>query len=129
MTEPSYPARDATQGAFSFGASGFHINETFRERGQNLRRLLFPESLKSKKARMSALNDASVISIPWIKAQLQYYGIDFSADTDPFKAKALLLTSVAHGLVSTSVLRDSVASSIITNSSVVRCSPTPNSSN
>lgn len=38
-----------------------------------------------------------IIDRPWIKAQLQHYGIDFSPDIDPFKAKALLLTSVAHG--------------------------------
>ena len=98
MTEPEYP--DATQGPFSFDSSGFYIRDASRESGPRLRRLLFPESLKNKKAKKSAQDDASIIDRPWIKAQLQYYGIHFSPDIDPFKAKALLLTSVAHGLVS-----------------------------
>ena len=104
MTKPRYPNEDATQGPFSFGASGFRINDTFRESGKCLKRLLFPESLKSEKARKSARNDASMIDRPWIKAQLQHYGIEFSPNIDPLKAKALLLTSVAHGLVSRSTL-------------------------
>ena len=56
MTEPRYPTKDATQGAFSFGSSGFRISGTFnfRESGKRLKRLLFPESLKSENARKSA---------------------------------------------------------------------------
>ncbi|KAF6220216.1 hypothetical protein HO133_003348 [Letharia lupina] len=101
MTEPSYPIEDATQGPFSFGSSGFHINYTCRESVTRLKKLCFPELLKSEKARKSAQNDASMIDRPWIRAQLQHYGIDFSPDIDPFKAKALLLTSVAQGLCDT----------------------------
>ena len=104
MAEPRYPAEDATQGPFSFGSSGFCINEIHRESGKSLKRILFPELLNSEKARKSAQDDASMIDRPWIKAQLQYYGIDFSPNIDPFKAKALLLTSIAHGLVSESML-------------------------
>lgn len=100
MMEPRYPAEDATQGPFSFGSSGFQIDYTSRESGPRLRRLLFPELLRNKKARKLAQDDASMIDRPWFKAQLQHYGIDFSPNIDPFKAKALLLTSVAHGLVS-----------------------------
>ncbi len=104
MTEPRYPAYDATQGPFSFGSSGFLIDNTSRESGKSLRRLLFPELLKNEKARQLARDDATIIDKPWIKAQLRHYGIDFSPDIDPFKAKALLLTSVAYGLVSTSTM-------------------------
>ena len=102
MTEPSYPVWDATQGPFSFGSSGFSVDGTFRESRTRLKRLLFPELLKSEKARNSAQVAASIVDRPWAKAQLQHYGINFSPELDPFKAKALLLTSVAHGLVSTS---------------------------
>lgn len=98
MIEPRYPAEDATQGPFSFGSSGFQIDYTSGESGPRLRRLLFPELLRNKKARKLAQDDASMIDRPWIKAQLQHCGIDFSPNIDPFKAKASLLTSVAHGL-------------------------------
>ena len=56
MTEPRYPIKDATQGAFSFGSSGFRITGTsnFRESEKRLKRVLFLESLKSEKARKSA---------------------------------------------------------------------------
>ncbi len=104
MTKPRYPVCDATQGPFSFGSSGFSIDHTFRESGKRLRRLLFSELLKTEKARKSARDDATVIDRRWIKAQLRHYGVDFSPDIDPFKAKALLLTSVAYGLVSISTL-------------------------
>ncbi len=103
ITKPRYPTDDATQGPFSFGASGFLINGTHRETLTRLKKLLFPESLMSERARKQARDDASMIDKSWIKAQLQHYGIDFSPDIDPFKAKALLLTSVAHGLVSKSI--------------------------
>lgn len=102
IPEPRYPAEDATQGLFSFGASGFLVNNNFRESGKSLKRLLFPELLKSDKARTSARDDASTIDNSWTKAQLQHYGISFNPELDSFKAKALLLTCVAHGLVSTS---------------------------
>lgn len=97
---PRYPTENISQGPFSFGASGFLINDIFRESGTHFKKLLFPETLRSEKARKSAQDDASVIDISWIKAQLQHYGINFSPDIDYFKAKALLLTSVAYGLVS-----------------------------
>ena len=102
MAEPRYPTEDATQGPFSFGDSGFLVNNIFRESGKRLKRLLFPELLKREKARTSAEIDTSIIDRSWTKAQLQHYGIHFSPELDPFKAKALLLTSVAHGLVSKS---------------------------
>ena len=82
MTEPRYPTEDATQGPFSFGPSEFLINDTFRQSGTGLKKLLFPETLKSEKARISAQDCASVIDIPWIKAQLQRYAIGFSPDID-----------------------------------------------
>lgn len=102
MIEPSYPTKDAIQGPFSFGASGFLVNNISRASGKHLKRLLFPELLKRGKGRTSAQVDASIIGRSWTKAQLQHYGINFSPELDPFKAKALLLTSVAHGLVSKS---------------------------
>lgn len=98
-TEPKYPARDVTQGPFSFGSSGFYINYICRQGGTRLRRLLFSESLDNEEARQAAQHTVSIIDKSWIKAQLQHYGIHFSPDLDPFKTKALLLTSVAHGLV------------------------------
>ena len=100
MAEPRYPVHDAMQGIFSFGASGFQVNHISRESGKRLRKLLFPELLKNEKARKLARDDASIIETPWVKAQLQHYGVDFKPDIDPFKAKALLLTSIAYGLVS-----------------------------
>ena len=102
MTEPKYPAWDVTQGAFSFGSSGFRVDDTCRESEARLKRLLFPELLRSEKARNSAQVAASIVDRSWTKAQLQHYVIDFSPELDHFKAKALLLTSVAHGLVSKS---------------------------
>lgn len=116
MTEPRYPTEDATQGPFSFGSSGFLITGTFifRESGKRLKRLLFPESLKTEKARKSAQDDACRIDGPWIKAQLQHYGIDFSPDIDSLKMKALLLTSVAYGLVSKSTLVSSSRAALLT---------------
>ena len=102
MTEPEYPLWDATQGPFSFDSSGLCVDGMFRESGKRLKRLLFPELLKSEKARNSARVAIHIIDRSWTKAQLQHYGINFSPELDPFKAKALLLTSVAHGLVSKS---------------------------
>ena len=105
MREPEYPAGDRMRGPFSFGSSGFHIDYIFRESGPSLRRMLFSEFLKNKETRKLAERDASRLIDPsWIKAQLQYYAIEFSPDIDPFKAKALLVTSVAHGLVSRSLI-------------------------
>ena len=99
MTEPEYPAWDATQGPFSFGSSGFCVDYICRESEKRLRRLLFPELL-GEMGRDSAQFNTSIIDRSWTKAQLQHYGINFSPELDPFKAKALLLTSVSHGLVS-----------------------------
>ena len=113
MSEPRYPTEDATHDPFSFGASGFCIGYTRRESGASLRKILFPELLKSEKARKMAQDDACMIDRSWIQAQLQHYGIQFSPTLDPFKAKALLLTSVAHGLVSNFVSSDCSSSTII----------------
>ena len=100
MTKPRYPRWGATQGPFSFGPRGFRVDHKCCESAAHLKRLLFPELLKSDKARISARAAASRIDRAWTKAQLRHYGINFSPELDPFKAKALLLTSVAHGLVS-----------------------------
>lgn len=124
MTEPRYPTEGATQGPFSFGSSGFCINDTWRENGKFLKRILFPELLKSEKAKKSAQDDASmIVDRPWIQAQLQHYGIDFSPDIDPFKAKALLLTTVAHGLVSKSVSINPSRAASLTLYSAIRFRP------
>ena len=109
ITEPTYPAWDATQAPFSFGSSGFCVDGIWRESG-SLKRLLFPELLRSEKARESAQLAASIVDRSWTMAQLQHYGINFSPELDPFKAKALLLTSVAHGLVSISLSQFRAAS-------------------
>ena len=100
MSKPRYPTEDATQGPFSFGSSGFCIGYTRRASGASLRKMLFPELLKREEARKLAQDDACMIDKSWVQAQLQHYGIHFSPTLDAFKAKALLLTSVAHGLVS-----------------------------
>lgn len=102
MTKPEYPASDVTQGPFSFGSSGFRVDATCRESETRLKRLLFPEVLRSEKVKNLAQVAAGIVDRSWTKAQLQHYGIDFSPELDHFKAKALLLTSVAHGLVSKS---------------------------
>lgn len=115
MTEPRYPCKDATQGPFSFGSSGFHIKNIYRESGSSLKKILFPELLKSEKARNSARDDACIIDRYWINTQLQHYGIDFGPNLDPFKAKALLLTSVAHGRVRGIVLVNSSRETSLTN--------------
>ena len=128
MSKPDSPTEDATQTPFSFGPSGFRINYVCRESVTRLRKLCFPEELKSEKARKSARHDGSIMDRPWIKAQLQHYGIDFSPNIDPFKAKALLLTSIAHGLVSKSTLVRSISSSSV-NTSIVRYGPTSDSQN
>ena len=110
LIEPKYPEEDATQGPFGFGSplgfehSGFYAGYYYhRETGAHLKKILFPELVKNEKARNQAQRDAWVISGPWVKAQLQFYGIHFDPDLDFFKAKALLLTSVAYGLVSDSI--------------------------
>ena len=127
--ELKYPTQDATYGNFSFGSSGFHINSLHRESGRSLRRILFPEFLKSKKARdIAKRNASSSVNLHWIKAQLQFYGIDFTVNIDPFKAKALLLTSIAHGLVSISSARSTTVVSTITELSLVRYNSASNCS-
>lgn len=98
ITKPEYPTKDAQQGPFSYGASRFHINYIFREDGDSLRRLLFPELFEGKHGTHEY---NPVVDTPWVEAQLQYYGIHFNSGIDGFKAKALLLTSVAYGLVCT----------------------------
>ena len=113
MSKPRYPTGYATQDPFSFGASGFCIGYTRRESGATLRKKLFPELLKSEKDRKLARDDACMIDRSWIQAQLQHYGIQFSPTLDPFKAKALLVTSVAHGLVSNFLSSDCSSSTII----------------
>ena len=61
MTEPEYPVWDATQDPFSFGPSGFCVDGTFRESGTCLKRLLFPELLKSEKAKNSTQVAARIV--------------------------------------------------------------------
>ena len=100
VTEPRYPTNGSKQGPFSFDSSGFTVSHIARESGKSLRKILFPELLATKTARELAEKDASIITASWAKAQLHHYGIEFKSDLDPYKVKALLLTSVAHGLVS-----------------------------
>ena len=100
MAGPKYPAEDAVRGDFSFGSSGFLVNGIFRESGKALRCVLFPELMKSRKAMGSIRIGDSTITQSWTKAQLKHYGIHHDPDIDPFKAKALLLTSVANEQVS-----------------------------
>ena len=119
MSEPRYPTEEATQGPFSFGSSGFCIGYTCRESGTSLRKKLFPELLKSEKARKLAQDDACMIDSSWVQAQLQHYGIQFSPTLGPFKAKALLLTSVAHGLVSQLFLAIAARAPSLTSASVM----------
>ena len=99
-TEPRYPTNGPKQEPFSFDSSGFRVSRIARESGKSLKKLLFPELLATEIARKSAKKDASIITAPWVKAQLHHYGINFKPDLDPFEAKALLLTCVAQGLVS-----------------------------
>ena len=120
MSEPRYPTgEDATHGPFSFGSSGFCVNYTRRESGAYLRKKLFPEFLKSEKARKSVQDDGFNIDRSWVQAQLQHYGIYFSPTLGPFKAKALLLTSVAHGLVSHLFLAIAARAPSLTSASVM----------
>jgi len=105
MTGPNYPTEDAIREDFSFGSNGFLVNGISRERGQSLRRLLFPELMTSKKAIESTRMKGNIYTPSWItpswtKAQLKHYGICHDPDVEPFRAKALLLMSVANGQVS-----------------------------
>ncbi|KAL8821357.1 MAG: hypothetical protein Q9191_007325 [Dirinaria sp. TL-2023a] len=57
------------------------------------------ETLKNKRARKQAERNAGrLITTPWIRTQLRFYGIKFNPRINPFKAKVLLLRSVADGL-------------------------------
>lgn len=101
MTAPVYPKEDITQGIFSFDSMGFCVNDFRRETAKSLRRVLFPEFTVSEKALNSACVEAArTMSKDWIIAQLQHYAIEVNPEIDRYKAKALLVTSVAHGLVS-----------------------------
>jgi len=100
MAGPEYPTGDAVRGDFSFGSNGFLVTGIYRESGNSLRRLLFPELLKRKIVVGSNQVGVGIITPSWTKVQLKHYGIDHSPDIEPFKAKALLLTSVANGQVS-----------------------------
>lgn len=110
MTEPSYPNEHISQGVFSFDSTGFHVNYFHRETAKSLRRILFPEVTVSENALKSAWAKAARrISTDWIIAQLQHYAIEFNPEIDAYKAKALLVTSVAHGLVSNVFLAGFIA--------------------
>ncbi|KAL8673210.1 MAG: hypothetical protein Q9168_002362 [Polycauliona sp. 1 TL-2023] len=99
MAEPSYPSEDVTDGVFSFGSTGLHVDGFCRASPKFLRRILFPEFLASDEAIKSACAKAArIIGRDWIIAQLQHYGIAFSLELTDYKAKALLVTCVAHGL-------------------------------
>ncbi|KAL8727671.1 MAG: hypothetical protein Q9166_005907 [cf. Caloplaca sp. 2 TL-2023] len=99
LTKPSYPSLGVTQGIFAFGSSGFHINFMTREKPKYLKKMLFPEMIGDRNARKSAYDDAAnLIDESWVKAQLQHYGIEFNPDINAYKAKALLMTCVAHSL-------------------------------
>lgn len=101
MTEPKYPTEDITQGVFSFNSMGFLVDDFRRETAKSLRRVLFPEFTVRERALNSACVEAArTISKDWIVAQLQHYAIEVNPEIDGYKAKALLVTSVAHGLVS-----------------------------
>lgn len=104
LAGPEYPTEDAVRGDFSFGSNGFLVNGISRDSGKALRRLLFPELMTSKKGVETRLVGVGIITTEWTKAQLKHYGIHHDPDIDSFKAKALLLTSVANGQVSTFLL-------------------------
>lgn len=70
MAKPKYPAGDVTHGPFSFGSSGFCVDGTCRESETRLKRLLFPELLRSGKARNTAQVAATIVDRSWTKAQL-----------------------------------------------------------
>ena len=100
MQKPDWPNRDETEGPFSYGSCNFNVDTYYRENEKELKRLLFPETLQSDTAMQTAYRDADLATTTWIKAQLLHYGISFDPEIDTYKAKALLITSVAHGLVS-----------------------------
>ncbi|KAL8905987.1 MAG: hypothetical protein Q9171_006451 [Xanthocarpia ochracea] len=98
-SEPEYPNKDVTHGVFSFGSSGFHIDSFERATSKSLRKLLFPELLPTEQARRSAcIEAAEAVCEEWVIAQLQHYGIGFHPEIGGCKAKALLVTNVAHGM-------------------------------
>ncbi|KAL8763133.1 MAG: hypothetical protein Q9194_007416, partial [Teloschistes cf. exilis] len=98
---PRYPTEDIKQGPFSFGPCGFLFNQIPRESAKSLKRLLYPEMYTESSTTKLTQDDDTVIDASWIEAQLQHYGIQYHPDIGPFKAKALLLTSLSHGLCDT----------------------------
>ncbi|KAL8650572.1 MAG: hypothetical protein Q9226_005091 [Calogaya cf. arnoldii] len=99
MREPSYPDEDITQGVFLFDSLGFYANYFQRETTKSVRKILFPEFTLSENALKRA--KVEVFCKDWIIAQLQHYAIEVNPEIDEYKAKALLATSVAHGLCDT----------------------------
>lgn len=100
LAEPQYPTDSANEGPFSFNASGFQVYGYSRKSYRILRRLLFPEMIKRKRAMESLQEQLDTISTGWITAQLKHYGIDWEADLSHYKLKARLLTAFANGEVS-----------------------------
>ncbi|KAL9575921.1 MAG: hypothetical protein Q9212_007560, partial [Teloschistes hypoglaucus] len=98
---PRYPTEDIKQGPFSFGPCGFLFNQIPRESAKSLKRLLYPEMFTESSTTKLIQDDDTVIDACWIEAQLEHYGIQCRPDIGPYKAKALLLTSLSHGLCDT----------------------------
>lgn len=126
---PRYPTEDIIQGPFSFGPCGFLVNQIPRESAKSLKRLLYPEMFTESRTTKLIQDDDTVIDASWIEAQLQHYGIQCRPDIGPFKAKALLLTSLSHGLVGLSPFLPRHLRWLFLTDMVVRYRPSSNTQN
>ncbi|KAL8871082.1 MAG: hypothetical protein Q9174_003013 [Haloplaca sp. 1 TL-2023] len=95
--------KSPTEGFFEYSHDEFTVFMNYpRESHRELERLLFPEFIKCSERRLVAQTDArDILNRDWVEAQLRHYDILFPPDLDSFKMKALLVTSVAHGLCKT----------------------------
>lgn len=96
------PLAPVTSGGFSYGSTGFATQGFALESSARIHELLFPEELDGTQMQKRAREDAKrTITVPWIRAQLNFYEIEFKSTAKRPEIKELLMNSVKSGLVST----------------------------
>lgn len=102
MSRRISPLAPVNSDGFSYGSKGFATRGVTRESSARIHALLFPEQLDGLQLQKRAREDAKkVVTIPWIMAQLKFYGIEFKSTAKKQEIKELLMTSIKSGLVST----------------------------
>lgn len=102
MSRRISPLAPVKSDGFSYGSKGFATQGVTRESSARIHALLFPEQLDGSQLQNRAREDAKkVVTIPWIMAQLKFYGIEFKSTAKKQEIKELLMTSIKSGLVST----------------------------